>query len=219
MGTLCLLPLLLVFTRGEAETADCKGGFDALGMPGSPGYNGIPGRDGRDGIVGKDGEQGPKGARGEAGSVGMMGPPGAKGEAGPGCTCPPQLRSAFTVRVNFKGTPPLNKPIRFSNLIYNEQDHYNPHTGIFVCRIPGVYHFAYQLQLNGKGVVAHLYHNSRTVLRTSQKLNNSDTAITSSGTILHLRIGDTVWLQVNTEQDGISIGSLFTGFLLYPDFP
>nr|XP_014342991.1 PREDICTED: adiponectin-like [Latimeria chalumnae]XP_014342992.1 PREDICTED: adiponectin-like [Latimeria chalumnae] len=221
---LCVF-LPMIFSWGSsAELPYCKGEAGPPGIPGNPGYNGHAGRDGRDGVTGKDGEQGPKGNKGEPGMKGEKGNPGMPSPSGlsaPGedrtVKCTNQHQSAFTVRANFRGTPPIDKPIKFANILFNEQNHYNPYTGIFVCRIPGVYYFSYHILLNGKGVLVYLYCNHRVVMATRDSYTQPDMDVASGGMVLRLSMGDMVWLQVNTEESGVFNGSTFSGFLLYPD--
>ncbi|XP_043914745.1 adiponectin-like [Protopterus annectens] len=223
LSVFLLLQLAFIWqSTAQTQNTCTKGETGIPGTPGHPGYNGVPGRDGRDGHPGADGKPGPKGDKGE---MGIKGEPGLPGPPSVSVSSPSDAmemkktqHSAFTVRANFQGTPPVNSPIRFGYEVYNPDKHYNPYTGIFVCRVPGVYYFTYHILVSGKGVTSYLYHNNRVIMTTRDTYSSPDVDTACGGTIIHLLLGDTVWLQVNREEeDGVFNGSTFTGFLLYPD--
>nr|AGI56041.1 adiponectin [Mirounga angustirostris] len=221
------------------------------GIPGHPGHNGTPGRDGRDGTPGEKGEKGdpglvgPKGDTGETGVTGVEGPrgfpgiPGRKGEPGesayvhrsasgiPGRKGEPGEsayvhRSAFSVGLESRVTVP-NVPIRFTKIFYNLQSHYDGTTGKFHCNIPGLYYFSYHITVYLKDVKVSLYKKDKAILFTYDQYQEKNVDQASGSVLLHLEVGDQVWLQV--YGDGNSYGlyadnvhdSTFTGFLLYHD--
>uniref|UniRef100_A0A3Q1HVK7 C1q and TNF related 2 n=1 Tax=Anabas testudineus TaxID=64144 RepID=A0A3Q1HVK7_ANATE len=219
------------------------------GAPGSPGAMGPMGPPGKDGPDGKDGEKGERGDRGDSGRTGNPGKPGVKGrqgvigKAGPrglkgqrgagdlgdmgeqgapgGCNCGSAARSAFSVAVT-KSYPKERMPIRFSRILLNEGSHYNASSGKFVCVIPGVYYFTYDITLANKHLAIGLVHNGQYKIKTFDA-NTGNHDVASGSTVLHLQQSDQVWLQIfYSEQNGLFFDpfwtdSTFTGFLIYAD--
>ncbi|XP_042524431.1 adiponectin [Dipodomys spectabilis] len=201
------------------------------GIPGHPGHNGTPGRDGRDGSPGEKGEKGdaglvgPKGETGETGVTGAEGPrgfpgiPGRKGEPGEGAYV---YRSAFSVGLENRVTVP-NVPIRFTKIFYNQQNHYDGTTGKFHCNIPGLYYFSYHITVYMKDVKVSLFKNDKAMLFTYDQYQDKNVDQASGSVLLHLEVGDQVWLQVYGDGDHNGLyadnvnDSTFTGFLLYYD--
>ncbi|XP_049736700.1 adiponectin isoform X2 [Elephas maximus indicus] len=202
------------------------------GIPGHPGHNGTPGRDGRDGTPGEKGEKGdpgligPKGDTGETGVTGVEGPrgfpgtPGRKGEPGEAAY---SYRSAFSVGLEAQVTVP-NVPIRFTKIFYNQQNHYDGSTGKFHCNIPGVYFFSYHITVYMKDVKVSLFKKDKAVLFTYDQYQEKNVDQASGSVLLHLEVGDQVWLQVfadGEQNNGLYADnvndSTFMGFLLYHD--
>ncbi|XP_038602520.1 adiponectin [Tachyglossus aculeatus] len=201
------------------------------GAPGHPGHNGAPGRDGRDGTKGEKGEkgdpglEGSKGDPGDIGEKGKEGPrgfpgsPGKKGESGEGAYI---YRSAFSVGL-VSGIPVPNIPIKFTKIFYNNQNHYDPTTGKFHCNLPGLYYFSYHITVYTKDVKVSLYKKDKAVMFTFDQFQQNNVDQASGSVLLHLDVGEEVWLQVygEGEHNGIYADnvndSTFTGFLLYPD--
>uniref|UniRef100_A0A452TBG0 Adiponectin, C1Q and collagen domain containing n=1 Tax=Ursus maritimus TaxID=29073 RepID=A0A452TBG0_URSMA len=173
------------------------------GVPGHPGHNGTPGRDGRDGTPGEKGEKGdpglvgPKGDTGETGVTGVEGPrgfpgiPGRKGEPGESAYV---YRSAFSVGLESRVTVP-NVPIRFTKIFYNLQNHYDGTTGKFHCNIPGLYYFSYHITVYLKDVKVSLYKKDKAMLFTYDQYQEKNVDQASGSVLLHLEVGDQVWLQ------------------------
>lgn len=193
------------------------------GKPGNPGKSGVKGREG---VTGK---AGPRGLRGLRGPPGLSGKRGQKGEAGDtgeqgapgGCSCGRAARSAFSVALT-KSYPKERIPIRFSRILFNEGNHYNVTSGKFVCAIPGVYYFTYDITLANKHLAIGLVHNGQYKIKTFDA-NTGNHDVSSGSTVLQLRHSDHVWLQIfYSEQNGLFFDpfwtdSTFTGFLIYPD--
>ncbi|XP_006021142.1 complement C1q tumor necrosis factor-related protein 2 isoform X2 [Alligator sinensis] len=183
------------------------------GIPGAPGSTGTVGRmgfPGKDGKDGKDGEKGETGDEGPQGRTGNPGKPGAKGKAG-------GIGKAVT-----KSYPRERLPIKFDRIIMNEGGHYNASSGKFICSIPGIYYFTYDITLANKHLAIGLVHNGQYRIKTFDA-NTGNHDIASGSTILSLKQEDEVWLQIfYSEQNGLFYDpywtdSLFTGFLIYPD--
>ncbi|KAM4677942.1 complement C1q tumor necrosis factor-related protein 2 [Discoglossus pictus] len=204
--------------KGEQGDEGTRG---RIGNPGKQGYKG------KQGAIGKAGLRGPKGIRGDQGKLGEAGnkgPKGKKGETGtPGpCRCgTKKAKSAFSVAVT-KSYPKERLPIKFDKILMNEGGHYNVTSGKYVCGIPGTYFFTYDITLANKHLAIGLVHNGHYKIKTFDA-NTGNHDIASGSTILPLKLGDEVWLQIfYSEQNGLFYDpywtdSLFTGFLIYPE--
>ncbi|XP_029021248.1 complement C1q tumor necrosis factor-related protein 2 [Betta splendens] len=203
-----------------------KGEKGERGEPGRTGNQGKPGVKGRDGVIGKAGPRGLKGLRGTPGGAGMRGQKGDTGDAGQqgapgGCNCGGAARSAFSVAVT-KSYPKERMPIRFSRILLNEGSHYNVSSGKFICAVPGVYYFTYDITLANKHLAIGLVHNGQYKIKTFDA-NTGNHDVASGSTVLHLQKSDQVWLQIfYSEQNGLFFDpfwtdSTFTGFLIYAD--
>ncbi|XP_031219379.1 adiponectin isoform X1 [Mastomys coucha] len=201
------------------------------GIPGHPGHNGTPGHDGRDGIPGEKGEKGdagllgPKGETGDVGMTGAEGPrgfPGITGRKGEPGEAAYVYRSAFSVGLETHVTVP-NVPIRFTKIFYNQQNHYDGSTGKFYCNIPGLYYFSYHITVYMKDVKVSLFKKDKAVLFTFDQYQEKNVDQASGSVLLHLEVGDQVWLQVygDGNHNGVYADNIndstFTGFLLYHD--
>lgn len=197
------------------------------GPQGRTGNPGKPGPKGKAGAIGKAGPRGPKGLKGNPGkngAPGKKGPKGSKGEpglAGP-CGCSgSRARSAFSVAVS-KSYPRERLPIKFDRILMNEGGHYNASSGKFICSIPGIYYFTYDITLANKHLAIGLVHNGQYRIKTFDA-NTGNHDVASGSTVLALKEQDEVWLQIfYSEQNGLFYDpywtdSLFTGFLIYPD--
>ncbi|XP_029963933.1 complement C1q tumor necrosis factor-related protein 2 [Salarias fasciatus] len=203
-----------------------KGQKGDAGDPGRTGNPGKPGVKGREGVIGKAGPRGLKGHRGAPGLAGKQGHKGERGDDGQpgapgGCNCGKAARSAFSVAVT-KSYPKERMPIRFSRILLNEGDHYNATSGKFVCAVPGVYYFTYDITLANKHLAIGLVHNGQYKIKTFDA-NTGNHDVASGSTVLHLQQSDQVWLQIfYSEQNGLFFDpfwtdSTFTGFLIYAD--
>uniref|UniRef100_A0A667YSP2 C1q and TNF related 2 n=2 Tax=Myripristis murdjan TaxID=586833 RepID=A0A667YSP2_9TELE len=203
-----------------------KGVKGERGEPGRPGNQGKPGVKGREGVIGKAGPRGLKGLRGPPGVTGTRGQKGDVGDRGEegapgGCNCGKAARSAFSVAVT-QSYPKERLPIRFSRILLNEGNHYNASSGKFVCAIPGVYYFTYDITLANKHLAIGLVHNGQYKIKTFDA-NTGNHDVASGSTVLHLQRADQVWLQIfYSEQNGLFFDpfwtdSTFTGFLIFAD--
>uniref|UniRef100_A0A8C5TWQ0 C1q domain-containing protein n=1 Tax=Malurus cyaneus samueli TaxID=2593467 RepID=A0A8C5TWQ0_9PASS len=232
--------------QGPKGDAGAKGNKGNYGFPGLKGQKGAKGdtceqRDqgrqrgqggprragsarGMAGKQGDKGEQGRKGSKGEPGPTGTAGPkgdPGPKGGRGaPGRKGSRAPRSAFSAGLT-RPFPPPHVPIRFDRLWFNESADYDPNTGKFRCGVPGAYVFSYHVTVRGRPARLSLVASGRRVAKARDTLYGQDIDQASFLTILRLRAGDQVWLEVAKDWNGLYAGaeddSVFTGFLLYPD--
>ncbi|KAL7989278.1 hypothetical protein Chor_011944 [Crotalus horridus] len=192
-----------------------------MGNPGQPGSKGKPGAIGKAGLRGL---KGPKGPPGKSGGSGKKGPRGAQGDIGMSgpCKCKAKkARSAFSVAVT-KSYPKERLPIKFDRVLMNEGGNYNTSSGKFICNIPGVYYFTYDITLANKHLAIGLVYNGQYRIKTFDA-NTGNHDIASGSTILSLKQKDEVWLQIYySEQNGLFYDpywtdSVFTGFLIYAD--
>ncbi|KAM4651149.1 complement C1q subcomponent subunit B [Discoglossus pictus] len=223
-----------------ASGQDCIQGPATPGLPGIPGISGKDGRDGRKGEKGEPGptarmgshglkgDKGPPGQPGPRGKNGPKGPPGPEGEKGeigqrgengvPG-NHKLQHQSAFTVSRITSEYPAKNSPIIFSKEITNDLKHYNPATGKFTCKIPGLYYFTYHASQSANLCVS-LYVDGQRKGIFCDHISN-DKQVTSGGVMVQLVKGQEVWLAVNDYNGLIGIDnndSVFSGFLIFPDY-
>ncbi|PKU34083.1 complement c1q subcomponent subunit a [Limosa lapponica baueri] len=207
------------------------------GFPGIPGLDGRPGQKGDMGEPGKSalrtGIRGPKGDAGEMGppgipgnrgyhgphgAPGLPGKPGPKGNKGKAGNILEQPRPAFSA--SRRSPPSTGRTVVFDNIITNEESSYNPQTGEFTCRVPGLYYFAYQVVSSGdlclsitknrEHVVSFCDHNSHKLLQ-----------VNSGSSVLSLAVGDRVSVSTDPARgsmiySGSEADSVFSGFMLFP---
>ncbi|XP_055513993.1 collagen alpha-1(X) chain-like [Leucoraja erinacea] len=204
-----------------------QGGRGPHGFPGTPGAqgpqgpsgaSGPKGRNGANGMGGADGNRGALGLRGQMGPVGEVGLTGEKGDVGaagmpgmPGSFN--AVLAAFCVSLGYN-FPAGNAPIRFENMIYNAQGLYSPVTGMFRCRIPGVYFFTFHCEVNRVNAYIALKKNDVTIVVAYQAYQNSYQSM-AGGAIIALDAGDTVHLETMDGQNGITKACVFAGHLLF----
>ncbi|XP_024863379.1 complement C1q tumor necrosis factor-related protein 2 isoform X2 [Kryptolebias marmoratus] len=205
---------------GEKGEKGERGDSGRAGNPGKPGVKGRGGVIGKAGPLGLKGPRGPPGVGGKQGRKGELGDNGQPGAPG-GCSCGRAARSAFSVAVT-QSYPKERMPIRFSRILLNEGEHYNASSGKFVCEIPGVYYFTYDITLANKHLAIGLVHNGQYKIKTFDA-NTGNHDVASGSTVLQLKVLDQVWLQIfYSEQNGLFFDpfwtdSTFTGFLIYAD--
>uniref|UniRef100_S4RD02 Elastin microfibril interfacer 1b n=1 Tax=Petromyzon marinus TaxID=7757 RepID=S4RD02_PETMA len=119
------------------DPQDVFSGLGDFSKP-SPGVPGPPGPAGPHGPIGPAGPAGPRGhpgAQGQQGLQGEAGPPGLEGQLGGwGALSGPV---AFSAAV--RDHQPENTVIKFSLVLVNDGDHYDPNTGIFTAPVSGRY--------------------------------------------------------------------------------
>ncbi len=223
-----------------------KGEYGPPGKPGMPGEGkpGLPGPIGPTGIPGPGGPPGQPGIPGPPGPRGLPGPPvqspfsgqilpdtgpgldGAKGgytKEKPGGAIIGRNgidMPAFTAQLTTP-FPPVGQPVVFNKILYNGNQNYNSQTGIFTCKIPGIYYFVYHVNCKGNNVWVGLYRNNEPVMYTYDEYKKSYLDQASGSAVLPLQFGDTVHIQLPSDQAaglyaGPYVHSSFSGYLLYP---
>lgn len=106
--------------------------------------------------------QGPVGPAGPPGKAGPPGPPGPKG--GKGLTQGPVAFYA-ALKEDFNKEDVL----KFETVMTNLGGRYDASTGMFTCKLAGVYHFSYHIVKNGLSLRADLVLNDHKVSNMSYK--------------------------------------------------
>lgn len=157
------------------------------------------------------------GYRGDKGTQGGIGPKGEKGDAWV------ISKSAFSVGLTTQSKLPApNTPICFDKIIYNRQNHYDPQTGRFTCSAAGAYYFTYHITVFSRNVKVALIKNGARIIHTTDNYQSSEDQA-AGGTVLHLDVGDKVWLQVTGGElyNGLFADedddTTFSGFLIFGD--
>ncbi|KAF1373005.1 hypothetical protein PFLUV_G00255860 [Perca fluviatilis] len=192
-----------------------KGEIGLRGDRGIQGPLGPPGRPGHKGEIGVQGQKGNIGYRGDKGTQGEKGDIGEKGDA------PVIPKSAFSVGLTAQSKlPAANTPIRFDKIIYNLQNHYDSQTGRFTCSAAGAYFFTYHITVFSRNVKVALVKNGAKIIHTKDTYQSSEDQA-AGGAVLHLDVGDKVWLQVVGGElfNGLFADedddTTFSGFLIF----
>ncbi|KAF5924665.1 complement C1q subcomponent subunit B [Diceros bicornis minor] len=246
IGSIVAMLLLLLLLLGLLDVSQAQGSCPGYrGIPGIPGIPGAPGSDGKPGIPGIKGEKGLPGLAGDHGEFGQKGEPGTpgtpgkvgpKGPVGPkGSPGPPGARGPkgesgdykATQKIAFSATRTINSPlrkdqaIRFDHVITNENQNYEPRSGKFTCRVPGLYYFTYHASSRGNLCVNLVRGRERMQkVATFCDFVHSTFQVTTGSIVLKLEVGESVFLQATDRNSLLGIegaNSIFSGFLLFPD--
>ncbi|KAG7244190.1 hypothetical protein INR49_004263, partial [Caranx melampygus] len=96
--------------------------------------------------------------------------------------------------------PPAATPIQFGQVLYNGEQHYDPHSGVFTCQVPGLYYFSYHIHVNGANALVALYKNEEPVVFTYDEYNKGFLDQMSGSAVLMLHPGDRVYIQVPDDE-------------------
>ncbi|KAF4022630.1 hypothetical protein G4228_014667 [Cervus hanglu yarkandensis] len=163
---------------------------------------------------GPRGRPGPPGARGPPGPRGIPGLPGMEGIPGPSVKCPCNRMSAFTVKLSGQ-LPSPSKPVPFTEVLYNAQKDLQEDTGVFTCRVPGNYHFLFDVDLHHCKVTVQLMRDKSSVLEKHQ-VSTKEPRNLSGMLTLPLSVGEKVWLEAEVEAEKpeqARVTIYFSGFL------
>lgn len=122
-----------------------------------------------------------------------------------------QPQSAFSVVLGKNRSS--EKTLHFFNIVYNKQHHYDPHSGLFTCIIPGVYQFSFLCISYISRTTVNLCHNDTVVLHSFKAFVGR--YLLTGNVVLKLETGDTVKLESSRGSAGLSSRSFFTGHLLF----
>ncbi|KAK2859465.1 hypothetical protein Q5P01_004085 [Channa striata] len=139
------------------------------------------------GYPGIPGDPGHNGTPGRDGRDGLRGDKGDRGEIGP-------------------LGPAGNDGHKGDKGILN---HYDQQTGRFTCAVAGAYFFTYHITVFSRNVKVVLMKNGEKIIHTMDNYQSSEDQA-AGGTVLHLEVGDKVWLQV-------AGGELFNGLFADED--
>ncbi|NXI30994.1 C1QA protein, partial [Sterrhoptilus dennistouni] len=228
--------LAAVLGMALLEDGVCKAPDGKNGSPGLPGRDGRPGQKGEPGEPGKkkpgirgpkgdDGEPGPPGSPGLSGSRGFSGPPGrpgAPGLPGPKGRAVDALGQPHPAFSASRMSPPrAGTTVVFDRVITNQENSYNPQTGKFTCKIPGLYYFTFQVVSSGDLCLGITKNGVRAVSFCD---NNSQGTlqVNSGSSVLSLTVGDQVFLTTDPARgssiySGSEADSVFSGFLVSPE--
>lgn len=115
--------------------------------------------------------------------------------------------------------PAAGMPIQFNQVLYNGENHYDAHSGVFSCQVPGLYFFSYHIHVNGANALVALYKNEEPVMFSYDEYNKGFLDQLSGSTVLMLQTHDRVYIQVpDEESNGIfaadNVHCSFSGFLI-----
>lgn len=147
--------------------------------------------------------------------VGTTTPSSPSGTSPSYTTSSPPL-SAFAVRLG-DYNPSSDRILRFRQVIYNRQNHYNTKTGLFTCVNLGLYKFHFSCPSYSWAGNVELWHNDKLVLR-GYRVYQGRYFLSSGETVLQLQAGDKVWLEATGGNSGLSTKSFFSGRQLSSDW-
>ncbi|TSK58109.1 Complement C1q-like protein 3 [Bagarius yarrelli] len=155
--------------------------------------------------------QGPVGPAGPPGKAGPPGPPGPKGNA--------YLTGPVAFYAALKEDFGTDDVLKFSTVMTNLGGHYDASTGMFTCKLAGVYHFSYHIVKNGLSLRADLVLNDHKIVASAVAVDALHTDTASNSAVLELKVGDRVYVRLNksnrTFKDIQNLFSTFSGHLLY----
>lgn len=169
------------------------------------------------GLKGERGEPGTFGPPGLEGKSGFNGTKGEKGEPGQDYT-PPSMSIFHMQRSAQVYITSGTQIISFDTEVLNVGDDMSSHTGVFTCRIPGVYYFTFTFVSyahSSYGVYVQLVMNNNVqaeiYMEAFSKYN-----MQSQSVILNLTKYDEVWLKANANTYilGDKERNTFSGFLI-----
>ena len=122
-------------------------------------------------------------------------------------------------RATLQTDAPANAPVPFTLEYGIGSGSYDSHLGVYTVAIPGVYSFAFQMFAPDlASYIIDLFLNGNIYIRSRCYDSAAYTTSCYSSSFLHLRQGDTVWVQVDhagAYYNGVH--TFFTGALISPD--
>ena len=120
--------------------------------------------------------------------------------------------------------PPAKFHIVFDNILLNKGNAYNSRHGLFIAKVPGIYHFAVEITSPPQSLAGHMMHilimkNDKPFAVTFLDSNTHQYLRRTGSILLELAVGDDVWCQTDQMNGqntifGENTYSMFSGFLL-----
>ncbi|XP_069140129.1 uncharacterized protein [Argopecten irradians] len=110
----------------------------------------------------------------------------------------------------------VNQELIFDNVVTNNDHGYSPHTGTFTCKQAGTYVFSWTVMTSQNNYLeSHLMKNGGVVAYVFTA-NGFSWGSSTGLSVIHLDIGDDVWVKVTDHTDGVIVHnwSMFSGFRL-----
>ena len=155
------------------------------------------------------------------GRMGLQGRDGVKGEKGePGASSytPPQM-SAFSARKHGQQVTSGTATVKFDQEDIDIGDDFNHKTGVFKCRIQGLYYFSFTfLPYHPYDFEVYLLQNEKIKAKIFYTAGTSRYIMQSQSIILNLQRGDEVKLVMEVPSyinSSDSITNLFNGYLIH----
>ncbi|XP_052242105.1 complement C1q tumor necrosis factor-related protein 4-like [Dreissena polymorpha] len=114
------------------------------------------------------------------------------------------------------------KPLIFSRVELNVGNDYNTSTGVFTCRVPGIYYFMVSLEKQRDAthdyVVAIMLIKGTNTLYSHVWVNDAGYHMLGVSGTFHMKRGDTASISSSPASYFRYDGGAFTGFLIRPDY-
>ncbi|XP_069114831.1 complement C1q tumor necrosis factor-related protein 2-like [Argopecten irradians] len=209
----------LVGPKGPPGLTGQKGEVGQRGIPGAMGPKGSQGYKGEQGRKGNNGRQGLPGPRGFIGSQGQKGTKGNTGEKGnqglkgsPGSCQGGNV--SFSLQTGLKRIRQHGQNLRFDTLYWNNGNHFDPSTGVFTCRVPGLYLFILTLTVNPEEKIQLSINLNDHQWRFVTADGNRTSASTSMSVSGYLSRGNTISVVLLQRSKHSASTCYFEGFLV-----
>lgn len=128
---------------------------------------------------------------------------------------------AFSALKTLSAPVRAKQAIRFDSVITNVNKNYEPRSGKFTCKVPGLYYFTYHASSRGNLCVNLMQgrEHLKKVVTFCDYVRNSF-QVTTGGVVLKLEREEMVYLEATNQNALLGIegaNSIFSGFLLFPD--
>uniref|UniRef100_A0A8C6SX91 C1q domain-containing protein n=1 Tax=Neogobius melanostomus TaxID=47308 RepID=A0A8C6SX91_9GOBI len=114
-----------------------------------------------------------------------------------------------------------NTPLKYKKVFSNIGSNYNPATGLFTAMVKGVYFFRFSMHnTHSPNSVVSLVKNDVRIVSVWDADKSDGNDIGSNAAVLHLEVGDTVYVQLHENRMVYDSGlnyNTFTGFLLFTE--